>query len=105
MTLDKDHLFYSRFIDVLIVFAALAFTSTAIGLSGSLGPDYALAKISAKRILKILERRPNPDGYSKEGAKLVSLHESISRHSHPNSPMHGVTNFYLLLQYLKNLYS
>lgn len=71
VTLDKDHLFYSRFIDVLIVFAALALTSTAIGLSGSLAPDYALAKVSAKRILRILERKPNPDGYSNEGAKLV----------------------------------
>ena len=50
------------------------FASTAIGLSGSLGPDYALAKVSAKRILKILERKPNPDGYSDQGAKLVRTH-------------------------------
>ena len=71
VTLDKDHLFHSTFIDILIVFAALAFTSSAIAMSASLGPDYALAKVSAKRILKILERKPNPDGYSKEGAKLV----------------------------------
>ena len=66
-------MFYSKFRDVLRVFAALVFASTAIGLSGSLGPDYALAKVSAKRILKILERKPNPDGYSDQGAKLVRI--------------------------------
>ena len=71
VTLDRDDIFYAKFRDVLRVFAALVFASTAIGLSGSLSPDYALAKISAKRILKILERKPNPDGYSNEGAKLV----------------------------------
>jgi hypothetical protein len=71
VTLDRDDIFYSKFRDVLRVFAALVFASTAIGLSGSLGPDYALAKVSAKRILKILERKPNPDGYSDQGAKLV----------------------------------
>ena len=71
MTLEKDDIFFSKFNDVLRVFAALVFASTAIGLSGSLGPDYALAKVSAKRLLEILERKPNPDGFSNEGAKLV----------------------------------
>ena len=71
VTLEKDDILYSRFVDVLIVFASLTLTSSAIGLSGSLGPDYALAKVSAQRILKILERKPNPDGYSDEGVKLV----------------------------------
>ena len=71
MTLDEDHTLYSNFESVLTVFAALVFASTAIGLSTPLGPDYALAKVSAKRILKILDRKPHPDGYSSEGAQLV----------------------------------
>ena len=78
VTLEEEHILHSTFEDVLVVFAALVFSMTAIGLGGSLGPDYALAQISAKRILKILERKPNPDGYSNEGAKLVSHFRVLS---------------------------
>ena len=73
MTLDGNHTLYSNFEDVLTVFAALVFASTAIGLSTPLGPDYGLAKVSAKRILKILDRKPHPDGYSDQGVQLVNI--------------------------------
>ena len=73
VTLDEDSVLYSDFQSVLRVFSAIVFASISVGLSGSLAPDYAAAKVSARKVLELLERQPDPDGYSEEGVQLVSL--------------------------------
>ena len=71
VTLDENSVFFAHFSDVLQVFTAIVFASVSIGLANSLAPDYVAAKLSAKKIMALLERRPNPDGFSEEGTKLV----------------------------------
>ena len=71
VTLDTDNIFFSNFNDVLKVFSAIVFASVSIGLSSSLAPDYIAAKVSARKVLALLERKPNPDGFSEDGVKLV----------------------------------
>lgn len=73
VTVDENNIIRSNVLDVFRVFAALAFASVSIGVSGSLAPDYAAAKLSAGKILELLERKPDPDGYSEDGLLLVSL--------------------------------
>ena len=53
------------------VFAAVVFTSFSLGRASSFAPDATKAKLSASRILSLLERRPLIDSTSKEGQKLV----------------------------------
>ncbi len=58
-------LFYS-------VFAAVVFTALSIGRASSFAPDAQKAQLSASRIMTLLRRKPEIDGYDKEGIKPVS---------------------------------
>lgn len=71
VTLDESSIAFSHFSNVLQVFTAIVFASVSIGLSNSLAPDYVAAKLSAKKIMALLERTPKPDGFSEDGTKLV----------------------------------
>ena len=51
---------------------AIIFGAFAVGQTSSFAPDYAQAKISATRLLKLFSRDPVIDCYSKEGNKPVS---------------------------------
>ena len=73
VTLDADHPLYARFVDIYKVFAALIFAAVNVGLTSSLAPDYAKAKLAARKIYGVMNRQPKIDGYSEEGTKLVSL--------------------------------
>ncbi len=70
---DYDHIAYTDFDDIFIVFTALVFGAISAGETGAFAPNYAKAKLSANRIFFLLDREPLIDGYSKEGSKLVSL--------------------------------
>ena len=77
VTLPEDHLLYTSFADMFKIFTALVFVCINIGMSTSLAPDYAKAKVSAKRIFSLLDRKPKPDAYSEHGVKLVSYQTQI----------------------------
>ena len=51
---------------------ATVFGALIAGQIASFAPDYVAAKVSAARILKILDRIPMIDAYSTEGDTLVS---------------------------------
>ena len=51
---------------------AIIFGAFAVGQTSSFAPDYAQAKVSAARMLKLFNRTPPIDCYSTEGSKPVS---------------------------------
>ena len=55
------------------VLIAIILGALVVGRTNSLAPDYAQAKISAARVMKLFERVPGIDCYNKEGNKPVSL--------------------------------
>ena len=77
VTLPEDHLLYTSFADMFRIFVALIIVCINIGMSTSLAPDYAKAKVSARRIFSLLDRKPKPDVYSEDGVKLVSFQVEI----------------------------
>ena len=81
VTLPEDPLLYTSFADMFKIFTALVFVCINIGMSTSLAPDYAKAKVSAKRIFSLLDRKPKPDAYSEHGVKLVSYQAQILNHN------------------------
>ena len=54
------------------VFAAIVFTALSLGRASSFAPDATKAKVSASRILNLLDRRPLINVTSSGGQKLVS---------------------------------
>ena len=72
VTLDTDHPLHANFLDLFKVFIALIFAAVNVGLTSSLAPDYAKAKLAARKIFGVMNRQPKIDGYSEEGTKLVS---------------------------------
>lgn len=70
-TLPVDHLLYARLEEVYQVFIAVIFGALAIAQAGSFAPNYAKAKLSARRIFAIIERKPDIDSYSEDGTQLV----------------------------------
>ncbi|XP_069835208.1 ATP-dependent translocase ABCB1-like [Dendropsophus ebraccatus] len=60
---------FTQFENVFIVFSAIIFAAMNVGQTSSLAPDFGKAKISAQRIMKLLERKPAIDSYSEEGEK------------------------------------
>ena len=81
LTQDPDSILHDNFMDSFIVFSAVIFGALGIGQAGSFAPNYAKAKLSANRIFFLLDRKPEIDGYSEEGKKLVSLTWREKRHS------------------------
>ena len=74
VTVPKDHIAHSDFVNIFKVFGAMIFTSIGIGFATStFAPSYAAAKIAAQRIFTLFDRAPQPDGYSTEGIKLVRI--------------------------------
>ncbi len=76
ITLDDSHVLYVEFQDVYRVFAAIIFGALAIGAAGSFAPDYTKAKLAAKQVFAILDRRSQIDSYSPEGNRPVSVFTS-----------------------------
>ncbi|KAG9485029.1 hypothetical protein GDO78_008248, partial [Eleutherodactylus coqui] len=60
---------YTQFENVFIVFSAIIFAAMNVGQSTSLAPDFGKARVSAQRIMKLLERKPAIDSYSEDGDK------------------------------------
>ena len=73
VTFPDNNALNVAFEDVYRVFGAIIFGGIAIGAAGSFAPDYAKAKIAARKVFAILERKPLIDSYSEEGLKPVSL--------------------------------
>ena len=55
------------------VLTAILLGALAIGQNSSFAPDYAEAKMSASRMLALLDKVPTIDAYSDEGHKPVSM--------------------------------
>ena len=72
VTLENDHPLHANFLDLFKVFVALIFAAINVGLTSSLAPDYAKAKLSARKMFGLMRRQPKIDGYSEDGVKLVS---------------------------------
>ncbi|MEE6466382.1 hypothetical protein FKM82_006929, partial [Ascaphus truei] len=66
-----------EFQHVFIVFAAVIFSTMSVGHSSSLAPDFGKAKISARRIFQLLDRKPPIDSYSEEGDILSDFKGNI----------------------------
>ncbi|KAG8552277.1 hypothetical protein GDO81_004465 [Engystomops pustulosus] len=60
---------FTEFENVFIVFSAIIFAAMNVGQSTSLAPDFGKARVSAQRIMKLLERKPAIDSYSEDGEK------------------------------------
>ncbi|XP_072109854.1 ATP-dependent translocase ABCB1 isoform X1 [Mobula birostris] len=58
---------YMNFRDVFLVFSAIVFGAMALGQSSSFAPDYAKAKLSAARIIKLINQEPSIDSFSEAG--------------------------------------
>ncbi|XP_069770399.1 ATP-dependent translocase ABCB1 isoform X2 [Narcine bancroftii] len=58
---------YMEFRDVFLVFSAIVFGAMALGQTSSFAPDYAKAKMSAARIIMLVEQRPSIDSFSDAG--------------------------------------
>ena len=72
VTLPHDHLLYSTFSDVFVVFLAVLFGAMAAGQAGSFAPSYANARLSANRIFALLNHIPATNSYcSEDGHKPV----------------------------------
>ncbi len=69
---DSSSILHVEFQNVFRVFMAITFGALSAGQASSFAPDYAKAKVSAKRIFNILDRVPSIDNASEEGEKLVS---------------------------------
>ena len=52
---------------------AVIFGAFAVGQTSSFAPDFAQAKISAARLLKLFDRQPEIDNYNEEGLVPVCL--------------------------------
>ncbi|OCT70088.1 hypothetical protein XELAEV_18037009mg [Xenopus laevis] len=64
---------YMQFENVFIVFSAILFAAMEVGQSTSQAPDFGKSRVSAQRIMKLLERKPQIDSYNKDGDKLSSF--------------------------------
>jgi hypothetical protein len=66
------------------VFAAIIFSAFSLGRESQFAPDYGKAKLSAGRIMTLLEKEPLIDNYSTEGLKPVKFQifkaETIVKH-------------------------
>ena len=72
VSLPPDHILYSPFNDIFVVFLALVFGAMTAGQAGAFAPNYAKARLSANRIFALLNRVPATTVYfSEEGAKPV----------------------------------
>lgn len=69
---QEDHIAYAPFYDVYRVFAAMVFAVINIGLSNSLAPSYSKAKLAARRVFALFNRKPQMDTCSSEGLEPVS---------------------------------
>jgi hypothetical protein len=59
------------------VFAAIIFSAFSLGRESQFAPDYGKAKLSAGRILALLEKEPLIDNYSTKGLKPVLFHNFV----------------------------
>ncbi|NWV27208.1 MDR1 protein, partial [Origma solitaria] len=67
----------TNFENVFIVFSSVIFAAMNVGQSASLAPDYGKARMSAQRILQLLDRKPLIDSYSEGGEKLSHFEGNI----------------------------
>ncbi|XP_055511581.1 ATP-binding cassette, sub-family B (MDR/TAP), member 4 [Leucoraja erinacea] len=58
---------YMGFRDVFLVFSAIVFGAMALGQASSFAPDYAKAKVSAARIIMLIEQTVSIDSFSDAG--------------------------------------
>ncbi|XP_059828206.1 ATP-binding cassette, sub-family B (MDR/TAP), member 4 [Hypanus sabinus] len=58
---------HMNFRDVFLVFSAIVFGAMALGQSNSFMPDYAKAKLSAARIIMLINQKPSIDSFSEAG--------------------------------------
>ncbi|XP_078283932.1 ATP-dependent translocase ABCB1-like [Rhinoraja longicauda] len=58
---------YMGFRDVFLVFSVIAFGAMALGKTNSFAPDYAKAKVSAARIIMLIEQTVSIDSFSDAG--------------------------------------
>ncbi|XP_032895258.1 ATP-binding cassette sub-family B member 5 [Amblyraja radiata] len=65
------------FEDVFLVFAVIVLSAMYLGQTATFAPNYAKAKDSTQRIIKLLERKPLIDSYSEEGEKLSNFEGNI----------------------------
>ena len=71
VTQDQDSILYDDIHDVFRVFVAVILGGMAAGQVGAFAPNYAEAKQAANRIFALLDCKPNIDGLSEDGCKLV----------------------------------
>ncbi|XP_067865118.1 ATP-dependent translocase ABCB1-like isoform X3 [Heterodontus francisci] len=65
------------FEDVFLVFVVIVSASMKIGQTSSFAPDYTKAKVSAQKIMQLLQRKPLVDSCSEEGEKLSNFEGNI----------------------------
>eukprot|EP00106_Octopus_bimaculoides_P004854 XP_014772296.1 PREDICTED: multidrug resistance protein 1-like [Octopus bimaculoides] len=65
------------FVDLLKVFGTIVFGAFALGQVGAMAPDFAKVKISAARIMDLLDRVPAIDSYSQIGKTCETFESNI----------------------------
>lgn len=76
-TQDPNSLYFASFVDIIVTFYALIFAAVGIAQAGSYAPHLKRARISANRILCIVNREPKINADSEEGIKIVSRNNFI----------------------------
>ncbi|XP_065884882.1 ATP-dependent translocase ABCB1-like [Dysidea avara] len=78
ITLDEDHSLHEEFNDIITVFFALFFGILSAAQASTFLPNYAKARLSAKRIFAMEDLVPAIDSYSEEGEKPENIDGQVS---------------------------
>ena len=71
---DETSVVHADFVGVFIGFSAVISGALAAGESGAFGSNYSKAKLAAKRILSLLQLKPDIDSFSDTGIIPVRYH-------------------------------
>ncbi|XP_051872371.1 ATP-binding cassette, sub-family B (MDR/TAP), member 4 [Pristis pectinata] len=90
---------YMDFREVFLVFSAIVFGAMALGQTSSFAPDYAKAKLSAARIIMLIEQTPSIDSFSDTGDVPSTFEGTVkfedvafTYHTRPDMPvLQGLT--------------
>ncbi|XP_065886098.1 ATP-dependent translocase ABCB1-like [Dysidea avara] len=78
ITLDEDHTLHREFDDIYTVFFALFFGIFSAAQGSTFLPNYAKARLSAKRIFALEDLVPAIDSYSESGEKPEKIDGQVS---------------------------
>lgn len=96
VTLPESNVASASFEEIMTVAIVLVYGALGAGEAGAFAPNYAKAKLSARKIFNLLDRETAVDSHSKDGIVLVYT-VTIALHMKPTAwlgPREGCNNTY-----------